>query len=213
MTTKFRQVKTKIVATLGPATSNYESILELVKAGANMFRLNTSHGTALDHKKNIENIRKVSKECNTYIPILVDLQGPKIRVGNITTPINITKNDIIILSGDSSIQDSSIIPVDYPQIANDVSIGDKILLDDGKIGLEVLDNSNNQVKAKVLYGEIIKPRKGINIPGATASLEAVTERDKEFIQFSVENNADYIALSFVREAKDIDLARKYIKEL
>ena len=212
MTTKFRQVKTKIVATLGPATSNYESILALVKAGANMFRLNTSHGTALDHKKNIENIRKVSKECNTYIPILVDLQGPKIRVGNITTPINITKNDTIILSGDSSIQDSFIIPVDYPQIANDVSIGEKILLDDGKIGLEVLDNKNNQIKAKVLYGEIIKPRKGINIPGATASLDAVTERDKEFIQFSVENNIDYIALSFVREAHDIELAKKIIKD-
>lgn len=212
MTNKIRQVKTKIVATLGPATSNYESILALVKAGANMFRLNTSHGTALDHKKNIENIRKVSKECNTYIPVLIDLQGPKIRIGNIATPINITKNDIVILSGMSNIQDSNIIPVDYPQIANDVSIGDKILLDDGKIGLEVLNNSNNQVKAKVLYGEVINPRKGINIPGATASLDAVTQRDKEFIQFSVENEVDYIALSFVREAKDIELARKIIKE-
>ena len=203
--------KTKIVATLGPASSSYEMIRKLVTEGASMFRLNTSHGSAEIHLENINNIRRVSSELNTHIPILLDLQGPKIRVGNILEPINISKGEEIKLSATAS-DSSDVIPVDYAGIANDVKIGDKILLDDGKVGLEVLNIKENVVFAKVLYGDVIRPRKGINLPGSTASLDAVTERDVEYIKFAVENRVDYIAQSFVREASDVELAKRYIKD-
>ncbi len=209
---RFQRVKTKIVATLGPATSNYEMIKQLVDAGASMFRLNTSHGSEEGHAANIETIRKISKESGKYIPILVDLQGPKIRVGNIKEPVEIKEGQEIILEATDDINNPAVIPVDYEGIADDVKPGDKVLLDDGNVGLQVLEVQNHQVHAKVLYGKVIKPRKGINLPGSTASLSAVTERDVEFIRFAVEYDADYIALSFVREARDIELAKKYIKD-
>ena len=209
---RFQRVKTKIVATLGPATSNYEMINQLVDAGASMFRLNTSHGSEEGHAANIETIRKISKESGKYIPILVDLQGPKIRVGNIKEPVEIKEGQEIILEATDDINNPAVIPVDYEGIADDVKPGDKVLLDDGNVGLQVLEVKNHQVHAKVLYGKVIKPRKGINLPGSTASLSAVTERDVEFIRFAVEYDADYIALSFVREARDIELAKKYIKD-
>lgn len=208
---KIKQARTKIVATLGPATSSYEMILELVKAGATMFRLNTSHGNEEGHAQNIKYIREVSKKTGKFIPVLVDLQGPKIRVGNIPAPREINVGEEIILEASSDINNQEIIPVDYEGIAGDVKVGEKILLDDGKIGLEVLKIDGKKVHAKVLYGETIRPRKGINIPGATASLSAVTDRDIEFIRFAVEYDADYVALSFVREAKDIELAKRHIK--
>ncbi len=212
MEKKFKRVKTKIVATLGPATSNYESIKSLVEAGATMFRLNTSHGTEEGHAANIAHIRKVSKETGRYIPVMIDLQGPKIRVGNIPNPIAISEGQEIILEATDDVNNPEIIPVDYEGIADDVKAGDKILLDDGKIGLEVIEVKDTKVKAKVLYGTEIRPRKGINLPGSTASLDAVTERDKEYIRFAVEYDADYLALSFVREAKDIELAKKYTQD-
>ena len=202
--------KTKIVATIGPASSTYETVYKLIQAGASMFRLNTSHGTVETHLANIKNIREAAKELNTYVPILVDLQGPKIRVGNIPEPIKITKGEKIRLKACDYVP--GLIPVDYAGIADDVKAGDKILLDDGKVGLKVLGINDCTVQAEVLYGECIRPRKGINIPGATASLDAVTKRDIEFIKFAVENNADYLALSFVREADDIKKAKSYIKQ-
>ena len=201
--------KTKIVATLGPASSSYEMIYKLAESGASMFRLNTSHGTPEVHLENIKNVRKVSDALGLHIPVLIDLQGPKIRVGNMPEPVNVTKGDEIKLKACSF--EEGLIPVDYDGIADDVKVGDKILLDDGKVGLEVLEIKDGTVRAKVLYGEIIKPRKGINLPGSTASLEAVTKRDVEYIKFAVENKVDYIALSFVREADDVKLAKKYIE--
>lgn len=207
-----RRGKTKIVATLGPATSSYDTIKKLIEAGASMFRLNTSHGSEDGHKENIKHIRQAAKDLNIFIPVMVDLQGPKIRVGNIPEPIDVTSGDIIQLKAGEYEASSSVIPVDYAGIANDVKNGDKILLDDGKIGLEVLNIENETISAKVLYGQCIKPRKGINLPGATASLDAVTERDIEFIKFAVQNGADYIAQSFVREDKDVLLCKKYITE-
>ena len=199
-------VKTKIVATLGPACSGCDMISKLIDAGVSMFRLNTSHGTEEEHALNIKTIRKESP----FTPVLVDLQGPKIRVGNLAEPVQISIGQELILQPEAEAE-SCVIPVDYEGIANDVRKGEKILLDDGKVGLEVVETIGNKVRTKVLYGEVIKPRKGINIPGSTASLSAATERDIEFIRFAVEYDADYIALSFVREAKDVELAKKYIK--
>ena len=150
MEKKFKRVKTKIVATLGPATSSYEMIKQLVEAGATMFRLNTSHGTEEGHAENILNIRKISKETGRYIPILIDLQGPKIRVGNISAPVPIKQGEEIVLEATDVTTNPEIIPVDYEGIAEDVKPGDKVLLDDGKIGLEVLEVKDGRVRTKVL---------------------------------------------------------------
>lgn len=203
-------IKTKIVSTLGPASSDDEIIAALINAGTTMFRLNTSHGSEDEHALLIKKIRRAARD--KFIPILVDLQGPKIRVGNIQELRRIKPDDTVILEATEDISNPDILPVDYCGISNDVKTGDRILLDDGKIGLLVTKVENNQVFTKVLFGECIKPRKGVNIPGSTASLSAITPRDIEFIRFAVEYEADYLALSFVREAKDIELAKKYIKD-
>ncbi len=210
---KFRRIKTKIVATLGPSSSNYETILSMAKAGATVFRLNSSHGTPEDHKKKIDLIREAARELNMFLGILVDLQGPKIRVGELNAPISLEEGQILCLKHGGDCSDSNVIPVDYSGIANDVKSGDKILLDDGKIGLKVLGVNDGIVKTEVIYGEILKPRKGINIPGSQASLPSVTDRDKEYIKFAVQNNVDFLALSFVREAEDIRIAKRYMEDL
>ncbi len=204
------QTKTKIVATLGPSSSDYGTIKKLVESGVTMFRINTSHGTKQEHKEKIKFIRDIEKELNKNIPILIDLQGPKIRVGQIPEPIAIKKGEEVILEHTKEIR-NGIIPVDYEGIANDVKIGEKILLDDGKIGLKVTKVCNNQVHTIVEHGSLIKPRKGINLPGAQASLEAVTSQDKEFIKFAIEEKVEYLALSFVRKAEDVKCARYYTK--
>ncbi len=204
------RTKTKIVATLGPASRDYKTIKELALSGAVMFRINTSHGNKEDHAKKIEIIRQVEKELERNIPVLIDLQGPKIRVGELNEAVKINKGDEIILEHTQKPQ-KGIIPVDYEGIAKDVKPDDKILLDDGKVGLKVVKVLENRVYATVEYGSEIKPRKGINIPGTQASLEAVTNRDKEYIKFALEQNADYLALSFVRKAEDIKCARYYTK--
>lgn len=210
---KFRRLKTKIVATLGPASSNYETIVNMAKAGATVFRLNSSHGTFDDHKRKIDLIKEASRELNMFLAILVDLQGPKIRVGDLTNPIALHAGQILNLKHGGKCGESDIIPVDYAGIANDVKEGDKILLDDGKIGLKVLEIKDEVVSAEVIYGELLKPRKGINIPGCQASLPSITDKDKKYIEFAVQNEADFIALSFVRTAQDIQAAKDYMKKL
>jgi len=206
--------RTKIVATLGPATSDYKTISELIAAGANVFRLNTSHGEMEEHKEKIDIIRKAACDLNAFVGIMVDLQGPKIRVWKLQNDIELSDGEEIMLAPYEGIdgEDKTVIPVDYNGIANDVSQGDTILIDDGKLELEVLKSENNRVYAKVTNGGILKSRKGINIPGSTASLNAVTNQDIKFIEFAVQNNVDFIALSFVREKNDVLMAKKYIEE-
>ena len=202
--------KTKIVATLGPASNSEEMIEKLILAGTSMFRINTSHNTLEEHSNTIKKIRKIEKKLKTFIPVMIDLQGPKIRVGNLIEPIPLKLNQELVFEYGTEQKDKNIIPVDYKGISEDVDIGECILLDDGKIKIEVIDKFENKVKVKVLHGELLKPRKGINIPGKTRSLSAITERDVDYIKFAVDNDADYLALSFVRDKDDILLARKYL---
>ena len=202
--------KAKIIATIGPASCTEEKIAELIKAGAKIFRINTSHERPDVHKVRIEVIRKVAKSFNLHLPIILDLQGPKIRVGNLKDPIELKEGETVTLKPGWEQEDPKIIPGDYMGICNDVKKGDKILLDDGKLGLRALTVAPDKITAKVLYGGLLKPRKGLNIPGATASLKVITDRDIEFIKFAVENDVDYIALSFVRSKDDIIEARNYI---
>ena len=204
--------RTKIVATIGPAVDTKESISELLKAGANVFRLNTSHGTMENHREKFNLIREVSKELNVYCAIMIDLQGPKIRVGNLIKEIELKNGEQVIFSHMENQEDENIIPVDYQGIAKDVKKDSKILLDDGKIAALVNKVEDNKVYATITNAGILKSRKGLNIPGSTASLDAVTKRDVEYIKFAVEMGADFIALSFVRQKEDVLLAKKYIND-
>lgn len=209
---KFTRTKTKIVATLGPSTSTYEKIFELAKAGASMFRLNSSHETPEVHAKRIALIKQVAKDLDRFIPIMIDLQGPKIRVGTLEEPIELTSGQELYIEPTLEQKDKDTIPVDYPGIINDVKAGDRVLLDDGKIELKILEVLKDKIKVQVVHGNLLKSRKGLNLPGSTGSLAAVTNRDEEFIKFAIEQDADYIALSFVRESCDVLLAKKYIQK-
>lgn len=204
--------RTKIVATIGPAVDTKEAIKELLKAGANVFRLNTSHGTMEDHREKFNLIRQVSKELDVYCAIMIDLQGPKIRVGNLIKEIELKNGEQVIFSHMQNQEDENIIPVDYQGIKNDVKKDSKILLDDGKIAATVDKVEGDKVYATITNGGILKSRKGLNIPGSTASLDAVTKKDVEYIKFATEMGADFIALSFVRQKEDVLLAKKYIND-
>ena len=200
---------TKIVATLGPASNSKEVIRSLLKAGVTMFRLNSSHDTPEVHKKTLDMIRSVEKEEKNLIPVLLDLQGPKIRIGNLENPIELKKGEIVKFRHHDKMIDD-IIPVDYAGIAKDVSEGEKILIDDGKIQLKVTKTENDIVYAEVLTDGLLKQRKGINIPGSTGSIDVLTERDKIFIDFAVQNHIDYLGLSFVRNADDVKQLREIL---
>lgn len=205
-------IKTKIIATVGPASNTEEKITDLIKAGARIFRINSSHGIQEEHQKNIELIRKVANSLEEHVPIILDLQGPKIRVGNLKNPVELQDHQEITLKPCLETEEPDIIPVDYAGIIKDVKKGDRILLDDGKIELKVLSTSIDYVKAEVIHGGMLKSRKGLNIPGSTVSIPAITQRDIDYIKFAVEQNCDYVALSFVRSKEDITQAKNYIRQ-
>jgi len=205
--------KTKIIVTIGPATDSISRIEELVKSGARIFRLNTSHGRKNEHKKSLIRVRRVSDKLKIPFTTILDLQGPRIRLGIIENVFNLDNGSKVIL--DPTVEYSKklpIIPVDYKGIVNDVKKGDKILLNDGRIILNVLKVEGKIVRAKVISGGMLTSRKGLNIPGTTTSIPSITEKDIEYIKFAVKNNVDYLALSFVRCKEDILEAKRYLKK-
>ena len=204
--------RTKIVATLGPATDTPEVIKELIKAGANVFRLNTSHGSMEYYREKIRMVKETASQMGACVATLVDLQGPKIRIGNLKDEIMLKDGDKIVFKHSLEQEESSYIPVDYAGISKDVSSGSRVLIDDGKLEVKVDKVEDDKVYATVVNGGVLKSRKGLNIPGSTASLDAVTPKDIEFIKFAAEEKADLIALSFVREKEDVLLAKKYIND-
>lgn len=193
---------TKIVSTLGPVSTPEEIIRNLYKAGVTMFRINSSHDTMETHQATINKIRKIEKEENAIIPVLLDLQGPKIRIGSLEAPIKVQVGEVLKFQH-SDKYENGIIPVDYEGIASDVKQGEKILIDDGKIQLVVEKTENQVVFAKALTSGEIKPRKGLNIPGGTGSIDILTETDLKYIEFAIKNDIDYLGLSFVRTKEDI----------
>lgn len=202
--------KTKIIATLGPSCSQIETVENLVISGVSVFRLNTSHSTKEEIRNKIKLIRKVEINLNQKLLVIIDLQGPKIRVGTLKAPYLIEKDEEVILEHFESCKGDTI-PVDYKGITKDVSVGDEILINDGKVKLQVISIKDNKVNTKVIYGSSIESRKGINIPTAQDSLCAITEKDKDFIKLAIEEEVDYLALSFVRNAEDIKCAKYFIK--
>lgn len=204
-------ISTKIIATLGPTADTKERIRALAKAGVTMFRLNSSHENEAVHLRRLNDIRAVEKELGYPIPVLLDLQGPKIRVGVLDEPIELVKDSVVKFRNQEKYLDG-IIPVDYAGIAKDVTIGEKIMLDDGKLVLEVVKVEGEIIDAKVLCGGLLKQRKGINIPGSQGSLNVLSPRDIEFVEFAIHNEIDYLGLSFVRDGKDVMELRELIKK-
>lgn len=193
---------TKIVSTLGPASANEETIRKLYKVGVTMFRINSSHETVEIHQRTLDIIRKIEKEEKAIIPVLLDLQGPKIRIGQLEQPIQVQAGEVLKFRHQAKYENETI-PVDYKGIASDVRPGEKILIDDGKIQLVVQKVEQDIVFAEVLTTGEIKARKGLNIPGGTGSIDILTERDRMFVDFALNNDIDYLGLSFVRNKEDI----------
>lgn len=208
--------KTKIVATVGPACDTYEKLLDLVKAGVNVFRLNFSHGTHEDKAIIIEHIRNINKTQPYNISILGDLQGPKLRVGEIENgSLEIAPGDILTFtSKEKVIGTKEKIYLSYPNLHSDVKIGDKIMIDDGKLEVVVVEiTAEGDVKVVVTYGGTLLPKKGLNLPDTAISLPAMTEKDFIDFDFIVAQKLDWVALSFVRKAEDIINLKKKVKEI
>ncbi|MDP2174634.1 MAG: pyruvate kinase [Bacteroidota bacterium] len=208
---KYNFNKTKIVATIGPATSSKEMLTQLIKAGVDVCRINSSHGTHIDHLQVIKNIREINKELNSDICILQDLQGPKLRIGIVENDeVFIEKGKKIILTCNEMIGNSEMITIRYIDLAKDVKPGELILLDDGKLELRIDRVINNtDVEATVIEGGSLKSKKGFNLPHTDMSFPSLTEKDLLDLDFALENNVEWIGLSFVRKAEDIiDLKRR-----
>lgn len=204
--------KTKIIATIGPSSSDINILKEMIIAGVDVVRLNFSHGEKEFHKQIIKNVRKISEELQAPICILQDLQGPKIRVGEILNDsIELKDNEELKIVSKNVVGDSRVISIDN-DILYDIKSNERILIDDGKIELRVISSSKNEVLTKIIRGGILLPRKGINFPESNISVSSITEKDIEDLHFGLDNDVDWIALSFVRSEKDIKLLRKMIRE-
>ncbi len=207
------QKRTKIVATVGPACSTYDQLLDLVKAGVNVFRLNFSHGTYEDKKEVIDNIRKINKTEPYNIAILGDLQGPKLRVGDLAGgSIELKSGEEIIFTTEKMIGTKSKVYVSYPNLAKDVKPGERIFLDDGKMEVAVKQIlSDTEVLIAVSLGGVLLPKKGVNLPDSALTMPSLTEKDIADLEFIIDQNLDWVALSFVRKTADIVDLKKRIK--
>lgn len=208
------QKKTKIIATVGPACDTPEKLLELTKAGVNVFRLNFSHGTYESKKKIIDHIRAINKFEPVNIAILGDLQGPKLRVGELTGgQILLVEGDDIIFSTEKQIGTIEKIYVSYPHLTTDVKVGERIFLDDGKMEVNVKNILNDkEILVSITIGGLLLPKKGVNLPDSELTMPSMTEKDFADLEFIIENNLDWVALSFVRKAADIISLKAKIAE-
>ncbi|PVD53125.1 pyruvate kinase [Terrimonas sp.] len=206
--------RTKIVATVGPSCDTYEKLLELTKAGVNVFRLNFSHGDHADKLKIINHIRQINSTEPYNISILGDLQGPKLRVGEIEGgSMPLKPGDILTFTNEKCVGTKEKIYVSYPDLAKDVEIGNKILIDDGKIEVKVVDvTKSNDVKVEVTMPGILLPKKGVNLPDTKISLPALTPKDLADLDFMIEHKVDWIALSFVRRVDDLKILKGILQE-
>ena len=207
--------RTKIVATIGPATQSESVITELIKAGVTTFRLNFSHGDHDDHAERIKTIRKVSSELDLHIGILQDLQGPKIRLGRFKDgPVKVKKGDLFTLTSKNVECNNKIANVTYEKLTDEVSVGKRILLDDGRVEMvvEKIDNKENLLTCKVTVGGVLSNNKGVNFPDVQLSVKALTDKDKKDLEFGLKSGVDWIALSFVRNPSDINEIKDLINE-
>lgn len=206
--------KAKIICTLGPASDTPEVIEGLIRAGMNVARLNFSHGTHDDHRRRVNTIRKISRKLGIPVAILQDVQGPKIRLGKFEGgQLVVKQGQMVTVTTRAVLGQGTIIPTPVRSLPKDVSRGDVILLDDGRVRLRVLRVMGRDVSTRVEVGGLLKDHKGLNLPGAAISVPTITEKDAEDLAFGQEIGVDYVALSFVRSADDIKQARTHVAKL
>ncbi|MGI6165456.1 MAG: pyruvate kinase, partial [Limnochordia bacterium] len=205
--------KTKIVCTLGPASEDYEIIYDLVRYGMNVARLNLSHGTHDEHRKRVENVRRAASELDVHIGVMFDIQGPKIRTGEVKEPIILGKGQTFRLTPEPIVGDSRRVSVLYPSLLTDVTPGTVVFIDDGMIELVVQEISEGELVCSVTTGGILKSRQGVSLQGIRIDLPSLTEKDIEDIRFACELNVDFIALSFTRRAEDALAVKRLLDSL
>jgi pyruvate kinase len=199
--------RTKIVCTLGPATATRDAIRSLVDAGMNVARINFSHGTHNQHRETIRLVRTIADEAKRPVAILGDLQGPRIRIGDLERPVQLENGSDVVLTPETAIARAHEVPVTYERLADDLHVGDRILVDDGLLELVVVDVRQPRVTARVLHGGALRSHKGMNFPGVSVSAPSLTEKDRADVKFAIEQELDYLALSFVRRSEDVDQLR------
>ena len=205
------QKKTKIVATIGPATSSEEKLSELLKAGLNVMRINFSHGDFAEHQIKVENLKKAVEKTGLPCATLQDLGGPKIRIGDFTAgSIMLREGQKFTITTDKVDGDENRVSVNYPHFAKEVSKGHAVFLHDGRKQLEVLEVKGNDVICKVIVGGDIKGRRGVNLPHSNLSISSMTDKDRADVEFGIKNKVDFVALSFVRRPSDIQELRKIL---
>lgn len=205
--------KTKIIATLGPASSNKETMRDLIKEGVDVFRINFSHADYEVVKKNVNIIKELNEELGTSVAALGDLQGPKLRVGVVKEGSYLNPGDVLTFTNEEVEGDATKVYMTYQQFPKDVKVGERILIDDGKLVLEVIEtNLVDTVKAKTIQGGPLSSKKGVNLPNTNVSLPALTEKDIKDADFILDLGLDWIALSFVRHAQDIKDLKELIKK-
>ena len=203
---------TKIVATVGTATDDIQKIKSLIKAGVNVFRLNFSHGNHGDHLKRITYIRSAENELGCNVAILADLQGPKFRIGKVKEDIKVIKGSTYNFDKKTEIGDFSRVNLSHEEIYESLSIGSNILMDDGKLQFRVKDISKNIIKTEVIVGGYIKSNKGVNLPDVVLNTSPLTSKDIEDLKFILNQEIDWIALSFVQKLRDVEEVKKYIED-
>ncbi len=205
--------RTKIIATIGPATSSYENLKAIVLEGVDVCRLNFSHGSYEDHQVVIDNIKALNEELGTHVCMLLDLQGPKLRVGEMENgKIQLIEGSHIEVSTEKCIGTSEKIYVNFANLPKDVNKGERILLDDGKLELRVLEtNRKNLIKAEVVVGGFLTNKKGFNLPNTKMSIPSMTQKDLDDLKFGLEQKVEWVALSFVRNADDVIFIKNIIE--
>lgn len=203
--------RTKIIATFGPAVNSREVMIDLIKAGADVIRFNFSHGDHAFHKAGMEMVKSINEQYNTNVAILADLQGPKIRVGVVeNNSVKLVEGSIVELTSKEQVTTADKIYISYEYLEQDVKKDELILMDDGKLQLKIVETGQGLVKAKVVAGGELSSKKGVNFPKTKTSVPALTTKDLTDLRFAVENDVNWIALSFVRSADDVKTLRSLI---
>lgn len=205
--------KTKIICTLGPACDSAPVLKEMIAAGMNVARLNMAHGDLDEHRRRIAAVREAAREMGVTIPILMDIKGPEIRIGQLEeASYDLFKDQTFVLTTEQIMGNGNRVSVNYPGLPQDVKPGSIVLIDDGSIELQVVETSGIEVMCRVLTGGVLKQRKGVNLPGIRTSLPGVTERDIQHIEFGVQENIGIIAMSFVRNGDDVRAVREILEK-
>ncbi len=205
--------KTKIICTIGPVTESYEMLEKLAEAGMNVARLNMSHGSHESHAEVIKRIQTLNTKLAHPVAILLDTQGPEIRTGEMDSNLDLKEGDMIsvVARGAEDVEEHSLM-VNYEDLITDMSVGDKLTVDNGLINLEIMAKDHRVMQCKVIDGGVLKSKRHVNLPGIRVNLPAITEKDRKDIAFAKEMDVDYIALSFVREASDIEQLNEILDE-